>query len=143
MRLDLSSLRNAIGQVESALAYHGSEIAQSDPDLALHLRAAAIQAFEFTYELCIKMLRRYLAATEPNPSAVTDMTFHDLIRLGWERGLLQADIVAWRDFRSDRGATSHAYDQRKAQEVFEAIPAFLAEAKHLLERLAERQVNVE
>jgi phosphoserine phosphatase len=44
----------------------------------------------------------------------------------------------WKEYREERGATSHAYDEDKAQEVFESIPAFLEEAKYLLAKLQER-----
>lgn len=57
--LDLSSLENAIAQLEQSLSYFHSPIVQQDSGLALQLRAAAIQAFEFTYELSWKMLKRF------------------------------------------------------------------------------------
>lgn len=139
--LDVSSLQKAIAQLDEAIIFCGSDLAQANPRLALHLRAAAIQAFEFTYELAIKSLRRHLEATEPNPAAVEEMSFNEMIRRGYELGLLQADITAWREFRRDRGTTSHAYDETKALEVFVAIPAFAAEAKFLLARIEERQAT--
>jgi nucleotidyltransferase substrate binding protein (TIGR01987 family) len=139
MLLDTTALKNAIAQLEEALAYHESDIALADARLALHLRAAAIQAFEFTYELSTKMLRRYLMEDDASPSTVADMTFSELIRYGYARGLLQAELVEWKQFREDRGATSHVYDAVKAQFVFESIPAFLVEAKFLLHQIKTRQ----
>ncbi len=139
MTLDLSSLQKAIAQMEDALKYCESDLAKSDPNLALHLRAAAIQAFEFTYELSFKMLGRYLTAVEPNPSLPEELTFNELVRRGYELGLLKAELVDWKEFRKDRGTTSHAYDEKKAQDVFESIPAFLAEAKYLLSQIQKRQ----
>ena len=139
MQIDLSTLRQAIAQLEEALAYCESDLAQQDPRLALHLRAGAIQAFEFTYELAIKMLRRYLETVESNPAAVAEHTFSELVRLGWERGLLCAELAAWKEFRRDRGTTSHAYDQNKAMEVFGNIPAFLDEARFLYTEISRRQ----
>ena len=139
MILDLTSLQKAIAQMEEALAYCNSDLAKNDPRLALHLRAAAIQAFEFTYELSFKILKRYLEATETNPAAVDDMTFNELVRRGFELGLLQAEMAEWKEFRKDRGTTSHAYDEEKAQDVFEGIPDFLEEAKFLLAQIQKRQ----
>jgi nucleotidyltransferase substrate binding protein (TIGR01987 family) len=139
MNLDLSSLRNAVAQVEEALAYARSDLATGDPKLARHLRAAAIQAFEFTYELSVKMLKRYLEATEANPASVDELTFNDLIRRGYEVGLLQAELADWKEFRRDRGTTSHAHDEKKAMDVYETIPAFLTEARFLLDQIARRQ----
>jgi nucleotidyltransferase substrate binding protein (TIGR01987 family) len=137
--LDLSSLQKAIAQLDEAIAFSRSDLATANPRLALHLRAAAIQAFEFTYELSIKTLKRFLEATEANPSAVEEMSFNEMIRRGYELGLLQAEIAAWRAFRRDRGTTSHAYDEAKALIVFEATPAFATEAKFLLAQIRERQ----
>jgi nucleotidyltransferase substrate binding protein (TIGR01987 family) len=137
-KLDISSLEKAISQLEQSLAYYHSEVVQRDPGLILQLRAAAIQAFEFTYELSWKMLKRYLERAEFSPGAVDEMSFPDLIRTACEQGLLLSDLSAWLVYRKERGATSHVYDQKKAQQVFEQIPAFLAEAKFLYAKLQER-----
>ena len=137
--IDTSSLRNAIAQLDEAMDYCRSDLAERDPKLARHLRAAAIQAFEFTYELAIKLLRRSLAETEANPADVRDATFNELIRLGYARGLLVSEIIVWKEFRRHRGSTSHAYDEAMAEEVFAGIPAFLTEAKTLLANLATRE----
>lgn len=139
MTLDLSPLQKAIAQLDEALEYCDSDLARTDARLALHLRAATIQAFEFTYELSVKMLRRHLEATEPNSAEIGELSFNDLIRLGTQRGLLRAELREWQEFRKDRGTTSHTYDQAKADDVFETIPSFRDEAKHLLRRLLERQ----
>jgi nucleotidyltransferase substrate binding protein (TIGR01987 family) len=103
------------------------------------LRAAALQAFEFTYEPAIKTLKRFLEKNEPNPLIIDEMSFNDLVRRGYEAGLLQAELVAWKQFRKDRSTTSHAYDELKALEVFAGIPAFLVEAKHLIAKITRRQ----
>jgi len=66
--IDVTPLRNALGRLQKSLAYCGSELAASDPGLAEQFKAAAIQAFEFTYELSHKTLRRQLEALR-KPSA--------------------------------------------------------------------------
>ena len=139
MILDLSSLRNAIAQTEEALAYGSSDLARSDARLALHLRAAAIQAFGYTYELAVKTLRRYLSESEANPASVDEMSFNDLVRHGYAAGLLAAELAEWKEFRRNRGITSHTDDAAKARAIFDTIPAFLTEARFLLARIAERQ----
>src|SRR6266700_2624376 len=94
--LDLSSFEKAASQLQEALSYCESDIALKDPHLARHLRAAAIQAFEFTYEIAFKMLKRFLQATEANADAIESMTFNEIIRLGYERGLLSAELREWK-----------------------------------------------
>lgn len=139
MKLNVSSLEKAVAQLKEALSYCASSLAQQDEKLALHLRAAAIQAFEFTYELSLKMLKRYLSLTEPNPNIIDEITFNELIRKGYEKGLIQSELAIWKEYRKERGTTSHTYDEDKAQEVFEDIPAFLQDAQYLLKELKKRQ----
>jgi len=86
MTLDLKSLENAIKQLKSALEYCHSDLAKADPILEIHLRAAAIQAFEFTYEISHKIMKRHLEATSANPAEIDKMSFQDIIRTtggGW------------------------------------------------------------
>lgn len=137
-KLNLSALIKAINQLEESLVYYHSDLVQQHAGLIQHMRAAAIQAFEFTYELTWKMLKRYLVLTEPNPHEIEEMSFSDLIRTGCERGLLQSELSLWKSFRQDRSVTSHTYDDLKAQEVFEHIPLFLKEAQNLLSTLQTR-----
>ena len=133
--LDLTSLENAVAQLEEALEFHDSELAVQRPRLRLQLRAAAIQAFEFTYELGFAMLKRHLEQVMANPAAVDEMPFKAVIREALGRGLVAAEVEAWERFRKFRGTTSHTYDAGKAQAIFEAIPGFLDEARYLLKRL--------
>jgi len=141
MKLDTSSLRNAIGQLEEALAFCNGELARSNAKIAHLFRTAAIQTFEFTYELSWKMLRRYLEVTSATPEAVDQMAFPDLIRTGSEQALLLSGWDVWKDFRKARGITSHVYDEAKANEVFAVIPRFRDEARFLLNRLEERNAS--
>ena len=80
MSLDLTPLENAVAQMEEALDMCDSELVRSDSRLKRHLRAAVIQAFEFTYELSYKMLKRYLKLSSANPAGIEDMPFSNLIR---------------------------------------------------------------
>lgn len=136
MALDLSALDRAVSQLQTF--YTLSMQPQDQTVMAEALRMAAIQAFEYSYEISVKMLRRFLEMTEPNPSVLDDATFQGLIRLGSERGLLKSDLPVWMDFRRQRGTTSHAYDEKKAAQVHASIPAFLADAQFLLAELRRR-----
>ena len=60
MKLDLTPLEDAVAQLEEALDVYHSDLVLNAPRLKRHLRAAVIQAFEFTYELSFGMLKRYL-----------------------------------------------------------------------------------
>jgi nucleotidyltransferase substrate binding protein (TIGR01987 family) len=138
MQLNTVALEKAITQLKEALSYSTSPLAE-DEKLALHLRAAAIQAFEFTYELSLKMLKRYLTLTEPNPNIINEFSFNEFIRKGYEKGLLLSELTVWKEYRKNRGTTSHTYDEDKALEVFEQIPSFLKDAEYLLNELKKKQ----
>jgi len=60
MEIDFSILEKVLSKLVSAWDYCNSELVKSDVKLAERLRSGAIQSFEFTYELTIKLLRRYL-----------------------------------------------------------------------------------
>jgi nucleotidyltransferase substrate binding protein (TIGR01987 family) len=138
MSLDLMPLQHAVTQLAGALETHDSELASTYPHLKQYLRAASIQAFEFTYELSFKMIKRYIRVNSANPSEIDRLSFNDVMREAYRQGLVQSELRVWRVYRRYRGTTSHAYDERKAQLVFEAAPEFLREARYLLERLQER-----
>lgn len=130
--LDLTPLRKALTQLRQSLETCESGVARDNPHLARQLRAGAIQAFEFTYEVGVKMLRRQLEEMEPAP--VDQLPFRDLVRLGAERGLID-DPAAWFGFRERRNATARSYDEAKAEQIFSALPGFAGHAAGLLAAL--------
>jgi len=87
MKLDLSPLERAVAQLETF--YDLSLQPQEREVMAEALRLATIQAFKYSYEFSVRMLRRYLEMTEANPNALDAASFQNLIRLGSERGLLK------------------------------------------------------
>jgi nucleotidyltransferase substrate binding protein (TIGR01987 family) len=130
--IDVTPLEKAAGQLHDAVVEQARE-----PDRIL-LRAGLIQTFEYTFELSHKMIRRYLADTEPSPDAVAELTFEGLIRRANELGLVASPVAVWKDFRQARTDTSHTYNEEKAVGVVARIPAFAQEATFLLKRLQER-----
>lgn len=128
---DFTPLGRAIARLEAGLE-HASTIPNDDL-----LRDGVIQRFEFTYELCWKLLLRHLESISPDPEALDGISFPGLIRTGTEKGLLRSGIEVWKEFRRARGMTSHLYDHEKSLEVFSLVPAFLEEARFLLKRLDE------
>ena len=143
MSLDLSPLENAVIQLEEALDLCSSELVRDNPQLRKHLRAATIQAFEFTYEVSLKMLRRHMILDADSPVEIDLMSFNSLIREAYGKNLVRSDLVVWRKYRESRGITSHTYSEDKAQVVFRRVPDFLDEARHLLDRLQERNESLD
>lgn len=104
----------------------------------IQIRDGLVQRYEFTYEVSHKMLKRYLEMSSPNPEIFDSMAFADLIRSANEQGLLLSDWTQWKTFREMRAKTSHTYEEAIALEVVSIIPAFILEAKALLQQLQTR-----
>ncbi|MEA2741457.1 MAG: hypothetical protein QOH05_4764 [Acetobacteraceae bacterium] len=132
MPLDITPLVNAIDRLREGLARHQSEPADEQ------LRDGLIQRFEFTYELCHRVLRRFIRQSAASPEEVDRMAFQDLIRTANQQGLLLGDWPAWHRYRDLRARTSHAYHAETGKKVAAAIPDFLAEAEYLRDELRER-----
>lgn len=135
MLLDLSSLRDALAALNVSLRHLDSDSA-ADPGLRDQFRAAAIQAFEFTYELAFKFMKRQLAQIMPVPSAVDEMTFMQVVRAAAEAGLV-ADVSRFHEYREARNITSHS-GRRKAQRIVAELPRFAEDVGYLLSRLEAR-----
>ena len=67
MKLDYSPLESAVAQLQRSFDYLHSNLALEDSGLYEQFRAATIQAFEFSYELAIRMIRKQLAQIVANP----------------------------------------------------------------------------
>jgi nucleotidyltransferase substrate binding protein (TIGR01987 family) len=130
--LDVTSYRNALAQLRLSIETCDGALGREDSHVARQLRAGAIQAFEYTYELAVKMLRRQLEEMES--AAVDQLPFRDLVRLRAEKGLI-GDPVAWFAYRAKRNVTAHGYDEARARDIYAALPAFAEQAACLLAAL--------
>lgn len=124
--LDLTSLERALAALERGLAR--TRAAPGDEEL----RDAVIQRFEFSVDLCWKMLQRWLKL------AGTDerwfRTKRDLFREAARVGMID-DPIPWFAFHEARNQTSHTYDPEIAVRVFAPAKPFLAQARVLLGHL--------
>jgi nucleotidyltransferase substrate binding protein (TIGR01987 family) len=137
VKIDYSSFESAIGQLEKSLAFLNSEMAKTNVDLREQFRSASIQAFEYTYELCIKMLRRQLEQIAANPGELRQMQFMDFIRTAFESGLVE-NPTTYKLYREMRNTTSHAYGSDKAEKIISITTPFLKEVKFVLGQLKKR-----
>jgi len=130
--IDLSALRKAPAVLAEALA-----LWQAQPQGAVlkpHRRSAVIQSFQFSYELALRSLRRVLIERAGAAVRVTELSFNDLLRSAADAGLLP-DPGARRVWRELHNATSHAYDEAKAEQVARDAERFCADARALLAAL--------
>lgn len=137
MKLDISPFEKAVLQLEKSIRYLRSDMARKDENLREQFRGAVIQAFEYTYELGVKMLRRQLEQIIPNPAETREMNFLDFIRSAAEAGLVK-DVPGYRLYREKRNITSHTYDVNKAEEILAVMDDFMLEMRFLLAELKKR-----
>ena len=134
MKLDSSPLASAVEQLQRSFDYLHGDLASADSGLREQFRAATIQAFEFTYELAVKMIQRQLAQIVANPEALRNMDFADLMRDAADAGIVR-DALPYIRYRELRNKTSHTYDADRAEETVSVIHEFLRDMRLLLQEL--------
>jgi nucleotidyltransferase substrate binding protein (TIGR01987 family) len=127
--LDLSVLLKAAESLERAL----NEYKKDETDE--FVRDSCIQRFEYCYDLSTKMMRRFLSVTSESAVDIESMTFQEVVRAGFAKGILKHSWDKWWEYRDNRNATSHSYNAQKAEEIVADIPAFFDELTFLLEQL--------
>ena len=80
-------------------------------------------------------MRRVLIERSEAADLVADLSFIDLLRKAADAGLI-AGPARWREWREMRNATSHAYDEAKAQALALRAAGFAEDAAALLKALA-------
>lgn len=135
MSINLNSLKKAISSLEKAInvAIKWQNKESINADELETIKAGVIQNFEFVYEQCWKLMKRWLEENV-NPESVDGITRKELFRMGIENKLI-IDFEKWMEFHYARNLTSHTYDQKTADEVFVVAVEFLPYAKEFFERM--------
>jgi nucleotidyltransferase substrate binding protein (TIGR01987 family) len=137
MKLDLTAYEKAVSRLEESLKYFNSELSKNDEGLKAQFRGASIQAFEYTYGLCVKMIKRQLEQITAEPSELDEMAFMDMMRSAAEAGLIR-DPIKFKNYRDKRNLTSHTYDEEKAKEIMDVLDGFLQDVRFTLDELKRR-----
>lgn len=127
--LDLSVLVAAVASFGKALSEYQKDETND------FVRDSVIQRFEYCYDLSAKFIKRHLSLISDNPSAINEMSFQEIIREAYTKGILKNSWDTWWKYRDDRNATSHAYSEAKAIEVAEDVAFFLSEVTYLVAQL--------
>lgn len=114
-----SSLLDDFSRATERLA---EALAQAEDEF---IRDAAIQRFEFSFELAWKSIQA--VAREYGQDCGSPRTaFGTALRNGWIR-----DEAAWLDMMEARNRTSHTYREALAQQVFAELGGFLSHLRGL------------
>jgi len=137
MALDLSSLKKAVVSLDKALKVAAPDRLNNMPvDLQEVIKAGVIQNFEFTYELCWKFMKRWLAENM-GAAYVDGVTRRELFRLSAESALI-LDVDQWMEYHDARNETAHTYDQDAADEIFQVAHTFFPDSEKFLKAIENK-----
>jgi nucleotidyltransferase substrate binding protein (TIGR01987 family) len=136
MNLEVGNLRRAIAAMDSLVTRttDSAWMASQDDVVRQGLRSGVIQHFEFTFELCWKLIQRWLRDNAPATDADLPRSRRELFRQA-ARFALIADPSHWFAYGDARNLTSHTYNEATADTVFRAAQQFLPDAQRLLANL--------
>ena len=116
LKAKIAVLERATGRFEDALKQPKNEFT----------RDAAIQRFEFTFELAWRTMKDYLSYM-----GVEARSPRDCIRGTFTSGLIKEDI-RWLAMIELRNLTSHTYEEAMAERIWNELPGILVCLKDLL-----------
>ena len=134
MALQLDSLEKSIDSLHRSLKATEDNLYNLSPDLQETVRAGVIQNFEVAYELCWKFIQRWLKENSTTDEASHPRTRKELFRMAARIGLIE-DPAIWFEYSAARNLTSHTYDAKQADIVYQAAGRFIVDAQALLREL--------
>jgi nucleotidyltransferase substrate binding protein (TIGR01987 family) len=133
-RLGLTRATLLLGDLRSALTRLADALAQPENEF---VRDAAIQRFEFSFELAWKAIQA-VARLEGQQCASPRTAFS----MSWRNGWVD-DESPWLDMLDDRNKTSHTYRDAVAKEVFNRLPVHTSQLTRLLDALTARMLEIQ
>ena len=131
-KLDLTSLIKASESLSDAIdsVSDTNFMASLSEQQTRLIKSGVVQNFEFTYEASWKMLKRQLVRQEGS-SEVEMLSRKELYRLGAQKGLID-DPEKWFEYHRARNETSHTYDRKKSDYIYQLTFGFLSSVQFLL-----------
>ena len=115
----LNKFKNALDRLSEVMAIKDSSIAVD----------AAIQRFEFTFELAWKTLKRVLYQ-----EGIVAQTPREVLKEGFKLGYIR-DEQLWLKMLSDRNNMSHTYNEEQAKDVYNTIPDYIIVLQSLYKKI--------
>ena len=99
-------------------------------------RAACVKEFELVLEVGGTLLRRRLRDFFASSREADRLTFRDSFRHAAKHALVTAEACErWLRYRDIRNASAHDYGEHFAETARELIPAFVADARALVDAI--------
>lgn len=125
-KLSLVPAKKAISSLNKALEQPKNEFT----------RDAAIQRFEYSFELCWKLLKRYFNLS----TGLEEFQIKNIFREAAKQGLIN-NLDNWFSYHTARNLTAHTYNEQTAEETFQAAKKFAIDANLLLQNLEKALGN--
>lgn len=123
----LASLKNAVVRLREALAVTETDVS----------RDAAIQRFEFCFELAWKTIQE-----SARSEGLDCQSPKGCLKLAFKTGWIE-DEHGWLAMIEDRNRTTHTYDEQLARDVFRRLPGYLPLLETLLLKLRAGDLSQE
>ena len=136
MALDLASQTRSITVLRESVEDHLRNGATFSPLQQETFRSGIIQNFEIAYELCWKVMKRWIEENV-SPDVLFGVPRIELFRRAAENGLIDS-VEQWMTFHQARNSTSHIYDAAVADEVYGTAVRFASEAEVFLQNITTR-----
>lgn len=134
--LELQAIHKALKSLKKSIDLI-AERKDDDLELFLALRDSVVQRFEYTYELSWKMIQRWIAENVNPESAEPVYSRKELYRLAARNGLIR-DPLTWFDYHKARNISAHTYNEKNAEQVFEAAKKMVDDVEYLITELDKR-----
>ncbi|HTM05727.1 MAG TPA: HI0074 family nucleotidyltransferase substrate-binding subunit [Patescibacteria group bacterium] len=89
-------------------------------------KAGAIQAFEYSFELSWKIMKRFLSVRGREANSP-----REVFRIAALEKFIE-DPEVWFDFLEKRNLTVHTYQENEAEAVISVLPLFVTEVEKLI-----------
>ncbi|MGD9153658.1 MAG: HI0074 family nucleotidyltransferase substrate-binding subunit [Gammaproteobacteria bacterium] len=119
----LENLGKALTRLQEALA---------ESDMNALIIDATIQRFEFTLELFWKTLKRFLAL-----EGMETNTPKEALKKAYTARWLENEAI-WLQMLEDRNSTSHVYEEKKAQEIYQHVRQYFPELQRVYQMLQQK-----
>ena len=122
----------ALSNFEQALSRFSAVLSHSTEE-ADYVLDASIQRFEFCFELCWKVLKRYLSEEEKLEAKTPKQVFIK----AYEIDLIENETI-WLEMLDDRNLMSHTYREIDAEAVYSRLPNYMKRFSDIFSTLKQK-----
>lgn len=134
MKIDITPLEKALAELEENLQFIDAEAWGDNERHRRIFERAAVQAFEFTYEVALNLLRRQMNEIAGGSTKIKRLEFMDFLRAAADHDFIP-DAERFFDYREKRNLTSHNYDEEMMRQLLAVLGPFTQDVRFLIEQL--------